>query len=330
MTRSPKVLIAAGAVGTVAVVGFAMQWGSNPASPTATAMRVDTAPMLSADDARPGALRMDIDAITLTSSMDEGETPRPSAVSQPVDDTVPAAPTFQTAPQVAEDTDCPLSMTAEPSVAGLVSIAVHAPCAPYARVRVEHEGIAFSELTDSAGHLDIAVPALAEQAAFVATLDSGTEAYATAQITSVAFYDRAVVQAAARDGVFLHALEFGAGYGDAGHVWLDAPRDPVIAARGQGGFLITLGDPTLPDAEVVQVYSYPTGTSLAGGDIHLSVEAEVTEDNCTHHVRAALVQVHGGLRIRDHDLDMTMPDCDAVGDYILLKTAFEDLTIASR
>ena len=75
-----------------------------------------------------------------------------------------------------------------------------------------------SETTDSQGELFVTIPALSDTAVFMADLGNGKGAAATVEVPSLQFYDRAVVQWQGDAGIHLHAMEFGAAFGDEGHI----------------------------------------------------------------------------------------------------------------
>ncbi|WP_375687796.1 hypothetical protein [Pseudooceanicola sp. LIPI14-2-Ac024] len=333
MARSNTILIIAGVIGVAAAAGFGLQalnpgYGAQAAQQTGQAAPSMTATdMLTAPTSEP---RLEISGITLTSSLPAGAAPTSIPLTAPKtapDRPVLAAADTDSLPQAG---DCPVTLSAEPTIAALVALSFQARCAPYAPVTFAHEGMTFRETTNSTGRIAIAVPALAENARFVATLDDGAGAEAAVPVSSLIFYDRAVLATPGPSGLSLHALEFTSDHADAGHVWSGAPRDPSIAARGEGGFLLVLGDPALDDAALAEVYTFPSGTARTAGDIALSVEAEVLDTTCGTPVSATVLQVTGGARVKRQHLALTMPACDAVGDLLLLKTPLDDLKIASR
>lgn len=226
--------------------------------------------------------------------------------------------------------DCPVSLAVEAQAAAMVGLTLSAPCYAGERVAIHHEGMVFSDLTDEAGDLAVTVPALAEFAIFVAVFQDGEGASADTEVTSLAFYDRSVLQWQGKTGLELHALEYGAGYEEPGHVWSGAPQDMTVAATGEGGFLTLLGNPELPQARMAQVYSFPLGIARKAGDIDLSVEVRVTEQNCGRDVTGQVIHVAEAQFGSFHDLNVTMPDCDATGDYLLLKNLLDDLKIAAK
>ncbi|WP_301068027.1 translocase [Pseudooceanicola sp.] len=295
---------------------------------------MQTAALAMPEPAHPGVAKpLELSGIALTSSLsDRPDAPRSLAaptrapqVTAMVDRIPDALPNAERL-----DSECPVTLKAENSIAALVNLKFSSKCDPYTRVTFTHEGLVFSELTDSTGSIEIAVPALVENARFTADLPVGDAAVALVTVESVVFYDRAVLQGIGQTGMTLHALEFGAGYDADGHVWVDTPRDPTIAARGEGGFMMTLGDPTLPESTIAQVYTFPSGTARNGGKVRLSVEAEVLAETCERDVSAQVFQISSGARINSQELTIAMPTCDAVGDYLLLNTPLNDLKIASR
>ena len=174
------------------------------------------------------------------------------------------------------------------------------------------------------------IPALSENALFLAMMDDGNGAGVEMAVDTLAFYDRSVVQWHGESGLAIHALEYGATYDSAGHVWSGAPRDPGVAARGEGGFVTRLGDTGVDGADMADVYTFPTGTAKSQGDVAVSVEVAVTDLNCGREVAADVIEVSEGIASEMARLDVTVPDCDAVGDYLLLKNLVSDLKIAAR
>lgn len=225
---------------------------------------------------------------------------------------------------------CTASLAAEPLAAAMVSLTLSAPCAPLQRVTLHHNGMMITESTDEDGSLEVTLPALTEKAIFMAAFESGTTAMAMADVTSIEIYDRVVVQWQGLGHMQLHALEFGADYGDDGHVWSNAPRDVTQGALGKGGFLTVFGRP-MPDQDLrAQVYTFPTGTASARGEIDLSIEAEITPETCGRTMDAQTLQMSGGGPVNVIDVTLSMPDCDEHGGFLVLKNVLQDLKVAQN
>lgn len=225
---------------------------------------------------------------------------------------------------------CDITMTADPTAGAMVNVVLTAPCRASERVTLHHQGLMFTEVMQPDGTLTVSIPALAEQATFIAAFPGGDGAMASAEVTSLPFYDRVAVQWKGDAGLQLHAREFDADYFTPGHVWAAAAGDLTAAAKGEGGFLTRLGRTDTPEALMAEIYSFPAGTAHKSGTVLLSVEAEVTAANCGAPVEAQTLEIREGGSLRTRDLSVEIPACDAVGDFLVLKNLVEDLTIAAR
>jgi hypothetical protein len=225
---------------------------------------------------------------------------------------------------------CDVTLTASPVAGAMARLTLTAPCHKGDRVTIHHQGLMFTEVMTDAGTLQVTVPAFAEDAAYIASFANGDGATAMTEISSLPFYDRVAVQWRGEAGLQLHAREFEAAYFSDGHIWSAAKGDLAATARGERGFLVRLGREDMPDALVAEIYSFPTGTTKAAGDILLSVEAEVTSRNCGGTVEAQTLQLRDQQSLRVRNLALEMPVCGSVGDFLVLKNLLEDLTIAAR
>lgn len=223
---------------------------------------------------------------------------------------------------------CVATLMARPLAAAMVDLSLDAPCVPHTRVTLHHNGMMITEQTDANGALSVILPALSEQAIYMASFQNGLTAMAKAEVSSIDIYDRVVIQWQGPGQMQVHALEFGADYGEAGHVWSEAPRDMAQAALGQGGFVSVHGR-TTPDQDLrAQVYTFPSGTADLSGTIGLSIETEITADTCDRTMEAQAIQILGGGNLNVTDLIIDMPGCDAQGDFLVLKNVLQDLKIA--
>jgi hypothetical protein len=122
----------------------------------------------------------------------------------------------------------------------------------------------------------------------------------------------------------------GADYGESGHVWAEAPQSVAKALQARGGYITELGNIDHPAARHAEIYSFPTGQIHKSGVVRLSVEAEVTANTCDKEIMAQALQsgVDGGVSIVD--LTLSMPACDAIGDFLVLNNLLRDLKIAQN
>ena len=81
---------------------------------------------------------------------------------------------------------------------------------------------------------------------------------------------------------------------------------------------------------MAEVYTFPSGMIASEFDVMLVAEAEITTGNCGQKLNAQSLQVSPTGQTAALDLTMIMPECDAVGDVLILQSMFEDLTLASK
>ena len=320
-----RILMGAASVSAALAIGFVMQQGSDPQ------MRSAQSVALAASD------RLELDDVTLTVAspiVDEA----PAVVPREDEEILlaAAAPQIDAAPvgdSPALDhpaRSCDPEMTTRALPAAMVELSLDAPCLSGQRVTIHHNGMMFTDVTDEQGRLILGVPALSQTAVFIADFGTDQGAVAVASVPDLAEFDRAVLQWRGATGLHLHAMEYGAEFGQDGHVWADRPGSVDLAVTGQGGFMSRLGDRDLPDGYRAEIYSFPTGSAARAGDIALSVDVEVTGANCRQPLNAEAVQLTGGTDLEVRELVLSMPQCDAVGDFLMLKNLLQDLKIAAN
>lgn len=281
---------------------------------------------------------IEITGIQRTANAPAPRDPAPARLTLPRAPEIPASTgdsASETQPESPRDTaasseDCTVEMTAEPTRAAMVDLSLTAPCQANAAVTIHHNGMMFDAVTDAEGRLALSAPALAEQSVFIAAFENSDGAVAMTTVPDLAQYDRVVLQWQGDKGVELHAMEFAEDYSGPGHVWAEASRNPEAAVSGEGGFITRLGDSAMKGALKAEVYTFPVAESPRSGEVSFSVEAEVTEANCGKDVEAQTIEVHRGATPRVQDVSLFIPDCDAVGDFLVLKNIIDDLTIASN
>ena len=86
----------------------------------------------------------------------------------------------------------------------------------------------------------------------------------------------------------------------------------------------------MPSGLLAEVYTYPRFGAGAGGDIVLSVEAEVTMRNCGQEIEAQALETQQDGRIQTKNMALAVPACDAVGNFLVLNNLLQDMKIAAR
>ncbi|KAE9630910.1 hypothetical protein FEE96_09300 [Parasedimentitalea maritima] len=205
-----------------------------------------------------------------------------------------------------------------------VHLTFSAPCHGNARVTVHHSGLMFTATTNDDGDLDMQVPALTETAVYIVELASGPGAVASTQVSGLDQIDRVALQWTGNSGFEIHAREFGAQYGQAGHIWSGAN------ANSQTSQVQRLGDANQLAPRMVEVYSFARNTAENSGIVALSIEAEVSAINCGREISAQTLELREDRKLRTRDLELSMPNCNAIGDFLVLNNLVEDLKIASK
>ena len=244
---------------------------------------------------------------------------------------LPDAPPQSAADAIAtnETTPCQVSAHAIPKKMATVELSIHAACFPNHRLTIHHNGMMFTDVTDHVGNLTRNVPALTENAVFVVELANGKGTVTMARVPTIRDVDRVVLQWAGQSDLQVHALEFGASYGEQGHVWSGAPPKED-ASPPTGGQVVKLGATGSWASRRAEVYSFPVAAISRQGQVRVSIETEVTSQNCGRDVLAQSVVIRGGAKPRTRELVLSIPGCSAIGDFLVLNNLVDDLMIAER
>jgi hypothetical protein len=320
MKRTKEILTAVGTLACAVGIGFVMQHSE------VAEQRYGASGLPVADN---GAL-LEVEGITLTSAEFDSEIALPETDAQVVKasapQSLPPAPESHSAVAPA----CEITAEARPVAAAMVKLALDANCLPNERLTVHHNGMIFTETTDDQGQLDVTVPALAQEAVFILAFSNGDGAVAQTSVPELSDYNRVVLQWKGEAGFEIHAREFGADYGDKGHVWSGAPRDMAAAVTGEGGFITRNGNTEAAEPLMAEVYSFPAAASTHGGTVAMSVEAEVSEANCGLEIEAQALELRDSDKIETQNLTLAVPECDAVGNFLVLNNLLQDLKVAQN
>lgn len=332
MRHSKEIVTAVGTLAIAVGIGFFMQ--SSEAAKERYGKQARPTMIESPEVFQNGALGADIllqvQEIELTSA-----TEIPASVPVPASDTdVYRASAPADLPRQPEDVPgaeiCGISAQAVAVEAAMVSLSLDAPCSPNERLTVHHNGMMFTQTTDAAGSLELTVPALAEQAVFIMAFSDGDGAVAQTTVTDISQYDRVAIQWRGEAGFELHAREFGAEYGQPGHQWSGGAQNRDGLVRGENGLVTRLGDSLTAEPLMAEVYTFPRGKSARFGNVDISVEAEVTGSNCGREIEAESLEIFGGRQMRTRNLTLSVPDCSAVGSFLVLNNLVSDLKVAGN
>lgn len=223
---------------------------------------------------------------------------------------------------------CDLSVTASPSPAAMVELAIDGACHFDETILIRHEGLRFTERLDGEGKAELFVPALAETAGFEIEAPGGSETRVSVSVPDAGRYERVALQWQGDAGLALHAFEFGASRGHPGHIHAGNPKSPRRARLTGAGFLTELGSES--SGHRAQVYSFPVLGARSDGVVRMSVELEVTQANCGKEIMADAVRPMAGFGSEPMELSFSVPGCDSIGQFLVLNNVLRDMKIAAN
>ena len=232
------------------------------------------------------------------------------------------------APAEPEMAACAITVDGVAKPGALLEISVTAPCNSGEAVGFEHAGLKFGEQLGPDGSLIVEVPAMTGSARVVLNFADGVDKDIQIPVPDFDAFDRVAVIWQGATGLQLHALEGGAGYGEAGHVWADTPGTPDAAITETGGFLSVLGSTS--SGYAADVYSYPAALMRKGVEPEISVEAQVMENTCGGEIEGMILRTNPGRAPNVEPLTMVVPGCDAVGEFLVLRNLPVALKLARR
>ncbi len=285
------------------------------AEPAAEAPAEGTAAPVPATDPVATASAVDVPATETPAASDPAATD-PAATPPAINASAVAALPPAT-PTVTADA-CPITLDVMADPGAMIGITLLAPCHPSERVVLRHAGLAITVATTATGSAFVTVPALETDALVVVRFDDGSEASASVTVPELATLRRFGVQWQNDDAFQVYGLE--------GMTTISATNAGTGPADGlplAGGFLTRLGDASALTPLLAEIYTYP-----ATGMADVVVEAAVTAATCGREILGETLASVAG-RVTVTDLSLVMPDCNAVGDFLVLNNLASDLTLAA-
>lgn len=245
-----------------------------------------------------------------------------------------SVPSDQGLPSLSFGTDLPHTGFASPCVSSpalslapapdaFVVIDLNAPCAANAPFELRQGDIGFDAKTDDAGHWTGAVPALEPEARIDAIFLDGPHATAQVVVPGLASLNRVALSWRSDPAPGLHVHEAGLSVGEADHFHAEASR---VAGTSPGGYLTVLGNETRPDARYAQIFSAPAGMT----ELAFEFMAPVTDLTCGTEFEAVSQRSLGGRSEAPVMISIAMPECDAIGDAVIMPLPGLPLLVDAR
>jgi hypothetical protein len=196
--------------------------------------------------------------------------------------------------------DCAPVLRASPGQDATVDLLLMAPCHPGQRVVLRHSGLVAAYQANAAGALFASFPALTADVEVSVLFGDGTTLSTKLVVPEAALHRRFAVQ------------------------WMG----PAVLSLSVDGMdaraLMQLGDPAVEPPLLAEVFTFPPTASIGP----VVIQAKVTEASCGHDILGETLQVERGA-VTASELSVAMPDCVAVGDYLVLKNPAPGVTLAS-
>ena len=205
----------------------------------------------------------------------------------------------------------------------LIRVEVKAACTPDVPVLVEYAGLTAAVGLDAGGTASVDLPAFSEVTDIAVRVGSEAPVHQTVRVPNATAYKRIAVAWSGSSPISVHALEFSATPGSAGHVATNRVR-----RDGSEGTVRRIGDPEMDTPRLAEIYSFPQAGAGRGGTVRISVTAEVTEENCGTVMELTVLQGRDGKPPDNSVTAIPVPGCNAVGDILVLKNLVQDLKIA--
>jgi len=234
----------------------------------------------------------------------------------------PATVPLPAEPVVADACPVQFDLTAQPDA--MLGLSLLAPCRPGERLVLRHAGLAISAKTSATGSVFLTLPALERIAGVSVLFRDGDTISASTVVPDIITKRRFAVQWMADDNFQLHAFEGDADYDTPGHVSAADPNRPAAGVPAKGGYLSVLGDSEVDLPMLAEVYTFPAGDT----PVRITVEAAVTDMTCERDLLGETLASVAG-KVTTTDLTVTMPTCDAIGDYLVLNNLLPDMNIAT-
>ena len=235
----------------------------------------------------------------------------PAAALAPLPIAAPATPTCATA----------LDLRQQPGA--MIGVTLTATCHDGERVVLRHAGLAVTAKTDADGKLALSVPALSAAGDVEILFADDSKLSGAIAMPEALLLRRFGVQWQGAAAFAIHGFQNGADYGQAGDI---SPANPGRVAASTGGFLSLLGDASVANPLMAQVYTYPMDPTATADVV---VEAAVTAATCGHDLLGETLMSGRGVATST-DLTLAMPDCGGIGDFLVLKNLATDMKIAAN
>ncbi len=208
--------------------------------------------------------------------------------------------------------NCEPQLELHETPAGLLQVSLDAPCHARTPLTLRFNQLIATDVTDARGRWGQRLPALSPDATI--SLSIGDETVAGRLQHELAGDEQHVILAWTGTQTFrIHVDDH-----------LDAGSAPHA---GEAGRLFRVGNGS---GAAFEIMSFASGTDGSSAVVRLSVDADITRENCGRTATTLAYQTGYLGTLRPTEIAYTMPDCDRVGEVVRLQNLFRDLRLAGR
>ncbi|MBC7738766.1 MAG: hypothetical protein H7245_16465 [Candidatus Saccharibacteria bacterium] len=213
---------------------------------------------------------------------------------------------------------CPVDLTLSALPAAMISATLTAPCRQGERVVLRQARLAITDKIGADGRLTVTLPALTVDGDVAVLFADGMRVQHSLAMPEAANLRRFGVQWQGADAFALHAIAQDSDFNRQGDIWEHNP------GTLQTGFMTVLGNPQVENPLLAQIYTYPPSAVP-----QIVLEAAVLPETCGHDLLGEVLTAEGG-QVQAVDLTLAMPECSAIGDYLVLKNLASDVKVAAN
>lgn len=184
---------------------------------------------------------------------------------------------------------------------------------------VRHAGLSFTAVVGPDGRLQLLLPALEGEAMVAVYLGDAHLALGQVQVPDLAQLTRFALQVPT-----LARMDLRASSADVVYVGIPAGAPEVSPGQGDARVLV-LGAAQVPDPILALVYTEAVADQAR---FDLTLDLHITKAVCGRRLPVASWLSRNGHLTR-HDMDVTVPDCGALGTIMVLKNLLPAATVAS-
>lgn len=243
---------------------------------------------------------------------------------------LPFTPGAQVITAPAQQQFCKINLEGAAVSGANIQLQIDSACKAGQVATINHAGLAFSVEVNAQGETTVTFPAMESEAEVSVSFEDQSSASLTVSVPEIESFVRAGVSWQSGVNLDLNAIEFGAAMGTEGYITPASPRDYRTSRIKGGGYLEQLGDPTLPNGSLTEVYSLPVARNQQRGTIELAILLDNAERYCGQAISAKTSRTREGQEAIVRNVRFNVPLCGTAVGQVVLPGAIDDIRIAGR